>query len=519
MALYDMIYGVNVTGLNSTGMGLFSELRQPKETNSSHGSSPLIPLVELKWEEVEDPLVVCICIVVACLAKICFNFAHNYARRVPECCLLICLGLIAGELFYSVHEVHLGEHLFTTQRFFVFLLPPIMLDAGYFMPKRAFFNNIGTILTYAVIGTMFNAFAIGLTLYGAYLVGAFPGIDDGLEKNLGVLECLLFGSIMSAVDPVTVISVFEQLHVNTVLYISVFGESIINDGVSVVLYQVMEAFLTVGDDAIILINMWRALVKFFIVAGGGTLMGCAFGFIGSFVFKITKSFPLIEPMFIYTTCYMAYLFAELLDLSAILSIIFCSFVMMNRCADQISPESHTVVKYGLKMMANTCEIIIFIMLGLTSVQEFMTDFWKHWNTGLFLITLLAVTVYRFVSVFGLTWILNYYRKEKIPYNDQLVMALSGLRGGIAFSLTKLVPVILLPHIHQMLSTCIAIILFTSFVQGGSIGPLVEYLNIKKEEIPINDERKSHRSSTELAPLTEETITTSETSRNENHIMI
>ena len=83
-------------------------------------------------------------------------------------------------------------------------------------------------------------------------------------------------------------------------------------------------------------------------------------------------------MFIYTNCYMSYLIAEMLDLSAILSIIFCSFVMMNKCERQISEQSHVVVRYGLKMMANTSEIIIFIMLGLTSVQEFMTDFWRHW---------------------------------------------------------------------------------------------------------------------------------------------
>ena len=51
-------------------------------------------------------------------------------------------------------------------------------------------------------------------------------------------------------------------------------------------------------------------------------------------------------MFIYTNCYMAYLIAELLDLSAILSIVFCSFVMMNKCEKQVSPESHMVVKYG-----------------------------------------------------------------------------------------------------------------------------------------------------------------------------
>ena len=106
--------------------------------------------------------------------------------------------------------------------------------------------------------------------------------------------------------------------------------------------------------------------------------------------------------------------------------------------------------------------------------------------------LLSITLYRFMSVFGLTFILNRFRKERIPYKDQLVMSLSGLRGAIAFSLTTLVPPNLLPHIHQMLSTCIAIILFTSFIQGikvlnnrnyncfigGSIGPLVEWLKIK-----------------------------------------
>ena len=61
---------------------------------------------------------------------------------------------------------------------------------------------------------------------------------------------------MSAVDPVTVISVFEEVKVNTVLYISVFGESIINDGVSVVLYQVMEGFLEIGDEG----TLWKYFI-------------------------------------------------------------------------------------------------------------------------------------------------------------------------------------------------------------------------------------------------------------------
>jgi len=116
------------------------------------------------------------------------------------------------------------------------------------------------------------------------------------------------------------------------------------------------------------------------------------------------------------------------------------------------------------MCANVAEIIIFILLGVTAIQEFTIDFLAHWNTGLFFCTLIFMTVYRFIAIFGLTFIINKFRKKPIPYKDQLVMSISGLRGGIAFSLTKLLGYSgKVDQIHHMLSTCIAVILFTSFV--------------------------------------------------------
>ena len=74
-------------------------------------------------------------------------------------------------------------------------------------------------------------------------------------------ECLLFGSIISAVDPAAVITVFEEIHVNIVLYICVFGESILNDGVAVVLYRVFTAFLEMGPDSITVGSVFLAMVK------------------------------------------------------------------------------------------------------------------------------------------------------------------------------------------------------------------------------------------------------------------
>jgi NhaP-type Na+/H+ or K+/H+ antiporter len=153
--------------------------------------------------------------------------------------LLICTGLVAGGLAYLIQDdQNIADIYFTPTIFFVIILPPIVFEAGYFMPKDPFFDNLGTILTYAIVGTFFNAMAIGGSIYLVVEYGLVPGFDE----HISLIHCLLFGSIISAVDPVAVIAVFDEIHVNMTLYICVFGESLLNDGVAVVLYRVFEGF-------------------------------------------------------------------------------------------------------------------------------------------------------------------------------------------------------------------------------------------------------------------------------------
>lgn len=85
--------------------------------------------------------------------------APKLSKMFPESCLLIFVGVLIGALLLSTHSVHVQP--LTPDTFFLYMLPPIILDAGYFMPNRLFFDHLGTILLFAVVGTVFNTLTIG----------------------------------------------------------------------------------------------------------------------------------------------------------------------------------------------------------------------------------------------------------------------------------------------------------------------------------------------------------------------
>lgn len=102
-----------------------------------------------------------------------FHLSRKVTSIVPESCLLILLGLGLGGIVLAVAKK--AEYQLEPNMFFLFLLPPIVLDSGYFMPSRLFFDNIGAILTYAVVGTLWNSFTTGTALWGLHRAGLMGG--------------------------------------------------------------------------------------------------------------------------------------------------------------------------------------------------------------------------------------------------------------------------------------------------------------------------------------------------------
>uniref|UniRef100_A0A3P9AG73 Sodium/hydrogen exchanger n=1 Tax=Esox lucius TaxID=8010 RepID=A0A3P9AG73_ESOLU len=422
-----------------------------------------LPVFAMNYSRIQVPFEITLWVLLASFAKIGFHIYHKVTFWVPESCLLISIGLMVGAIMHAVHEE--PPSVLSYNIFFLYILPPMVLDSGYFMPTRPFFENIGTVLWFAVVGTLWNSIGVGMSLYGVCQIGALEVQDINLQENL------LFASIISAVDPVAVLNVFEDVSVNEQLYIVVFGESLFSDAVTVVLYNM---FTFVAEMPVVeTVDVFLGVAKFFVVGLGGLAFGLVFGFVASFTTRFTSNVREIEPLFIFMYSYLAYLVAELFNISSIMAIVTCALTMKYYVEENVTQRSCTTIRHVVKMLSSISETLIFFFLGVVTITT------EHeWNWGYILFTLLFAFLWRGLGILVLTQIINPFRTIPFNFKDQFMLGYSGLRGAVTFALVFTLP----DHIVRkklFVTATICIILFTVFIQGISIRPLVEFINVRR----------------------------------------
>uniref|UniRef100_A0A3Q1NA14 Solute carrier family 9 member A6 n=1 Tax=Bos taurus TaxID=9913 RepID=A0A3Q1NA14_BOVIN len=188
---------------------------------------------------------------------------------------------LKGEI--SSHELNnvqdnemLRKVTFDPEVFFNILLPPIIFYAGYSLKRRHFFRNLGSILAYAFLGTAISCFVIGSIMYGCVTLMKVTG---QLAGDFYFTDCLLFGAIVSATDPVTVLAIFHELQVDVELYALLFGESVLNDAVAIVLSSSIVAYQPAGDNShtFDVTAMFKSIGIFLGIFSGSFAMGAATG--------------------------------------------------------------------------------------------------------------------------------------------------------------------------------------------------------------------------------------------------
>ena len=363
--------------------------------------------------------------------------------------------------------------------FFFILLPPIILEAGYTLDRKSFFSNIGSILVYAVVGTILSTIVVGYGLYGAATNDVVP-----LNSN-NALEALMFGSLISAVDPVATLTLMGSPLIGApqLLYSLVFGEAVLNDAVAIVLYRTFESFLDVEFSNI---TVFYAFTKFIFISIGSVIIGVIVSLACAFLFKkatLLPNLPHMEVSLILLFAYSSYFFAELCGLSGIMSLFFCAIGLAHYNYFNLDHKTQHTTHLFMKSLAQICDTFVFAYLGLT-IGVSLDDYHGYlliWDMKFISLTIVLCLVGRAVNIFPLTYILNRIRVIPIAFPMQITMWFAGLRGAIAFALALQVTT---PHATEIVTCTLAVVLFTTFVLGGLTEPLLRFLHLKNSiEVP------------------------------------
>lgn len=225
-----------------------------------------------------------------------------------------CTGMTIGLILRVSNGSSIQDLVtFDYQIFFNLLLPPIILASGYELHQANFFRNIGTILTFAFAGTFISAIVLGVILY---LYTRIP--LDGFTMSF--VDAISVGATLSATDPVTILAIFNTYKVDPKLYTIIFGESILNDAVAIVLFETAQRYKETGATAgkgLGILSLFEGIGIFLAVFFGSLLIGVAIGIATALMLKYTyvRRFPKIESCMIILIAYASYFFSNGLHMS------------------------------------------------------------------------------------------------------------------------------------------------------------------------------------------------------------
>ncbi|XP_069574275.1 sodium/hydrogen exchanger 6-like [Brachyistius frenatus] len=361
---------------------------------------------------------------------------------------------------------------FDPEVFFNILLPPIIFHAGYSLKRRHFFRNIGSILAYAFMGTVISCFVIGLIMYGLV---SFMKVVGQLGGDFFFTDCLFFGAIVSATDPVTVLAIFNELKVDVDLYALLFGESVLNDAVAIVLSSSIVAYQPAGDNShsFEAMAMLKSFGIFLGVFSGSFALGVATGVMTALVTKFTKlrDFPLLETALFFLMSWSTFLLAEACGFTGVVAVLFCGITQAHYTYNNLSPESQDRTKQLFEVLNFLAENFIFSYMGLT-----LFSFQSHIFNPMFIVgAFVAVFLGRAANIYPLSFLLNLGRKNKIRSNFQHVMMFAGLRGAMTFALSIRDTA---TYARQMMfSTTLLIVFFTVWICGGGTTAMLTFMSI------------------------------------------
>lgn len=387
--------------------------------------------------------------------------------RIPYTAALVVGGILLG-LVHLPYTAPISPaerpHWLTPDVILLIFLPALVFEGSVKLNIRELARDSAPLLILANIGVLLAAAVTGSLVH--WTIG------------LPILTALLFGAIISATDPISVLAIFRDLNMSHRLSVLVEGESLLNDGTAAALFQIMLAAVIGGH-----LSVARGAGMFVLEVGGGAVLGFACGYAAS---RITEALDAPEVEITLTTivAYGTYMAAYHLHLSAIIATAMAGLTVGNVGVKHgMSDRTRSALVSFWEYFAFVMNSLIFLLIGLEVRINTLAQSWRP-----LLLAVAAVLAGRAVSIYLLVPASNLIA-EKIPLRWQHVMVWGGLRGGLALALAlSLDPS--LPNRNQVLTLTFGVVVFSILVQGLTMKPLLELTGLASEKPEAETAAKS-----------------------------
>jgi len=358
------------------------------------------------------------------------------------------VGLVlAGMALYFFH-IHLKWHLSKDLIFSVFL-PPLVFEAALFINWQQFKKDLPVIALLATVGVVFAAAVTAV------------GMHYALDWDWG--SAIIFGVLIAATDPVSVIATFKEAGVQGRLRLLIEAESLLNDGTAAVAFVAVLTILAGVHQ-----NPLTIAGTLLLTTMGGTIIGASVGFVFMFLAGRTPDY-LVEITFTVLAAYGSFLLAERYHFSGVLATLTAGLVVGNyRSSESITNAGRQALGPFWEFAAFVANSLIFLLIGAQEAQQHFAGIWLPLLVAVVLVTLgRALAIYPLCAVFAAS-------RLKVRFTHQHVLFWGGLRGALALALALALPEGMANR-DAVITVTFAVVAFSVFAQGLTMKPLLRKL--------------------------------------------
>ncbi|MEZ2457219.1 cation:proton antiporter [Salinicoccus roseus] len=367
---------------------------------------------------------------------------------VPVILVLLGIGLYFIPYFSSV-EV-------TEKTIYHVFLPALLFTSAYQFPADGFKKNGGIIAFLATVGIMLTVALLGGVIYA--LSGPFVSIS--------FLGALLIASILTPTDPVSVVSIIKSAAGDERVADVVEGESMINDGTSIVIFSALAGMFT-GSKSVGVLSF---LGEFLLVSLGGVLIGVLFGWLMAKAVHFTHHRH-YQVMLSIVLAYGTFNLAEVIGVSGVLATVFAGIMLSFEYGTAEKEEHFRESLDGFWEIAEMSLLaLLFLLIGIQAAKFLIFDGW------LFAVIIFALSLFiRFIVILASTQMFSEWRHH-ISWRESTLISWSGLKGSMSvYLILSIYSQSSSGDADLIISLSFAAVLISLIVQSLGVAPLSKKL--------------------------------------------